>query len=203
MSKNTILITSYYPPISYFSAIFNSDVVFIEKYENYDRQTIRNRCYILSANGVQALSVPVIKTEEKLITSVKIDYSNKWNHKHAYAIRSAYGKSPFFVYYYEQLVEPLFKNYETLFELNNEILNICLQILKINKLLYFTETYLKNYEYVNDYRSILTKKKPPFLTSYYESKPYNQVFSDRFQFIADLSILDLIFNVGYEAKLFL
>jgi|YNPMSStandDraft_2_1061718.scaffolds.fasta_scaffold36848_2 hypothetical protein len=201
--NRSILITAYYPPITYFSAILNSEEIIIEMQENYNRQTIRNRCYILSANCVQMLSVPIVKTNNKKITQIEIDYNIPWQNKHAHAIKSAYGKSPFFQYYYEELIKPIFKKHRLLIELNNDILKTCLNILNISTKINYTTTYIKNYVNNNDYRKIFNKKYPPFLVKNYPIKPYIQTFNDRFDFILDLSIIDLIFNTGYEALLYL
>ncbi len=201
--KTSVLITSYYPPISYFSAIKHSSTILLEAHEHYDRQTIRNRCYLLTANGPQHISVPIVKPEKKDIQNIYVDYSTQWNQKHAYAIKSAYGKTPFFIYYFDELIEPLFKQHSTLFNLNLAIVHTCLKLLKLPTSINFTQSYQKLYPEANDYRTILIKKKPPFLTHHYPSKPYLQAFSNRHSFIEDLSILDLLFNVGFEAIYYL
>ncbi len=199
----TILISSYFPPISYFSAIKHSTSVCIEQHEHYDRQTIRNRCYILSPNGIQPLTVPVCKTDEKDIKKIKIDYATPWHLKHAHAIRSAYGKTPFFNYYYEELISPIFKQHQYLFELNQDILQTCLKLLKIQKPIELTAEYKNNYANDLDYRHFLIKKYPSYLTHIYPSRQYIQAFADRFPFAEDLSILDLLFNTGFEAVSYL
>lgn len=200
---DSILITAYYPPISYFSAFSHSKHVLIEVHENYSRQSIRNRCYILSPNGIQALSIPIVKSKNKQISQIEIDYTTPWEQKHAHAIRSAYGKSPFFQYYYNELIEPIFKKHRFLLELNNEILKKCLKILNCETNISYTSTYINTYSNINDFRQILNKKFPPYLTDVFPVKPYIQTFYDRFDFYADLSILDLIFNTGFEAALYL
>lgn len=200
--NNSLLITAYFPPISYFSVIKNSEQIFIETKENYQRQTIRNRCYIQTSNGVQTLSIPIKKDKEKQITSVKIDYSTPWNYKHAHAIRSAYGKTAFFPYYYDDLVSPLFEKHKTLFELNQVILEKCFKFLQLNNLLQLTKNYSIKYDNLNDFRNDFSKKNPPY-TKNYQQKTYLQAFSDRYPFMIDLSILDLLFNTGSEANLYL
>ncbi|NMC99037.1 MAG: WbqC family protein [Bacteroidales bacterium] len=200
--NESILITAYFPPISYFSCIKNSDNIYIEAKESYQRQTIRNRCHIQTANGIQTLSIPIQKSGEKLITSVKIDYSTPWNHKHAHAIRSAYGKTAFFPYYFDELISPLFEKHETLFELNQAILKKCLNILNIHTSLIPTQEYLASHQGLNDLRTDFSKKNPPYIRNY-NPTPYIQAFSDRYPFVGDLSIIDLIFNVGNEGVLYL
>lgn len=200
--NDSLIITAYFPPISYFSIIKHSENIFIEAMENYQRQTIRNRCHIQTSNGVQTLSIPIKKDKEKRITSVKIDYSTPWNYKHAHAIRSAYGKTAFFPYYYDDLVSPLFEKYETLFELNMAIIKKCIKLLQLNKTLLLTKEYSTDYPDLNDLRNDFSKKNPPY-TKNYQQKTYIQAFSDRYPFMSELSILDLLFNTGSEGYLYL
>lgn len=200
--NDVLLITAYYPPISYFSIIKNSKNIFIEAQENYQRQTIRNRCHIQTANGIQVWSIPIQKEKNKLITSIKIDYSTPWNYKHAHAIRSAYGKTPFFPYYYDELISPLFEKHETLFELNQIIIEKCLKLLQINNKLLYTKEYLTSYHELNDFRNNFSKKHPPYIQNF-NPPTYIQAFNDRYPFMPDLSILDLLFNVGKEGILYL
>ncbi len=203
MKPTSVLITSYFPPISYFYFIAHSKKVLIELHENYDRQTIRNRCYILSPNGIQHLSIPIVKPNNRCIKEIEIDYSVPWNNKHAHAIRSAYGKSPFFCYYYDELIQPLFKRHKYLLDLNNELLHILCNILQITCNIYFTQTYSKCYIDANDLRlAYISAKNPPYIQHLY-FEPYIQCFSDRFAFCPDLSIIDLLFNIGYESLWYL
>ncbi len=200
--NDSLLITAYFPPVSYFSCIKNSENIFIEAKENYQRQTIRNRCHIQTANGIQTLNVPIRKDEDKSITSVKVDYSTPWNYKHAHAIRSAYGKTAFFPYYYEELISPLFEKHKTLFELNQAIIEKCIKFLQLNRNMQFTKKYSASHHDLNDLRNDFSKKNPPYVQSY-NQKIYIQTFCDRYPFMSDLSILDIIFNTGTEGILYL
>lgn len=203
MKQTSILITSYFPPISYFYFIAQSEKVLIELHENYDRQSIRNRCYILSPNGIQHLSIPIVKTQNRSIKDIEIDYSVAWNSKHAHAIRSAYGKSPFFCYYYNDLIQPLFKKHKYLLDLNNELLFVICNTLQITCNISYTQTYSKTYLDANDLRSTYALTKiPPFIKNLY-IEPYIQCFSDRYAFCPDLSIVDLLFNIGNESLWYL
>ncbi len=199
---SVILTTAFFPPISYFSAIYHSNAVFIEKFENYQRQTIRNRCYIVSSQGIQTLVVPVKKTDDKIVTHIELDYTTPWISKQCQAIRSAYGKTPFFTYFSDELLAPLYAKHRYLFDLNMDILNRCLSILEITNSIRFTEEYKHSYDSITDLRSCSAKKNTPFCKAY-QIKSYTQAFSERLPFIADLSILDLIFNVGKEGLLLL
>src|SRR5579872_5731971 len=136
-----LLSTAYLPPIQYFQKIVSAEVVCIEKYEHYIKQTYRNRCYILSANGVQCLSIPLIQTHEKIIiTSVKISYAENWQKRHWRSITSAYGNSPFFIYYADELKVFYEKKFDLLFEYNLELLQVLLRLLKIKAGMRFTES---------------------------------------------------------------
>jgi hypothetical protein len=200
--NTVVLTTAYFPPISYISAIHQAKLTLLEKHENYQRQTVRNRCLIMSANGVQALSVPIVKSVNKTITDLEIDYATPWNYKQVHAIRSAYGKTPFFSYFSDELLAPLYAHHRCLFDLNMDILSRCIRMLEIPTKIEFTEKYFVTYNAASDLRSNSAKKTPPFCENYL-SKPYIQAFAERFEFHSDLSILDLIFNIGKEGILVL
>lgn len=192
------LSTAYFPNILYFSMIIKHDSVFIEACENYIKQTFRNRCQILTANGVMNLVVPVVDANGRNIKDVKICYNENWRHRHLIAIKSAYGSAPFFEFYFDFINKILQQKFTFLWDLNFEILRevaalIPFEIEKIN----FTQFYQKQLE--NDYRYLLSPKKV-IETSF---KPYIQVFCDRFKFVPNLSIIDLMMNVGPDAKNYL
>lgn len=203
MSHTSIFSTAYFPPIRYFSEIKNADSFIIESHENYNRQSYRNRCNILSCNGILTLSIPVIKgkTIKEKTTDVKIDYSTPWQRQHIYAIVSAYGKSPFFTFYSDQIIELIQKKNTNLFELNYNILNELLGIINLKKNISLSNTFQKETDGIIDFRNIIHPKSKDPITSH--SKPYIQTFCDRYSFISDLSILDLIFNTGPETKNYL
>lgn len=205
MANDIVLSTAYFPPIQYVSKIIHADCIFIEAYENYSRQSYRNRCNILSCNGVLSLTIPIKKgtaLKEK-ITEVRIDYSVNWQRSHLNAIISAYGKSPFFKYYSDDILEPIYRKHDSLFDLNNSILNALLLIIQTKKNITPTTSFIKKYdESIFDYRNSINPKKNS-ISFAYPVHTYIQTFSDRFEFIPNLSILDLIFNMGPESKSFL
>lgn len=204
MEITTIFSTAYFPPVNYFHELLKSDHVLIETHENYVRQTYRNRCQILSSNGKLNLSFPVkhISGNKESIQEIEIDYSSNWKKIHVHAIKSAYGKSPYFHYYADDLLAPLIDDYQkSILQLNNNILENILRILKINKSISFTENFQKNYpEQIRDYRSAIHPKKESIELN---SKSYIQTFNDRFGFIPNLSIIDLIFNLGPDSYQYL
>ena len=140
---NTILSTAYFPPVQYFSKILNCDNIIIEQHENYTKQSYRNRCEILSPNGKQTLSIPVIKNSgnKQLIKDVKIDYKNDWQSLHLKALKTAYLSSPFFEFYIDAFLSFFEKKHNFLFDLNHEIINTILFELQINKSLKFSKEY--------------------------------------------------------------
>jgi hypothetical protein len=187
--------TAYFPPVSYIVSMRQNDSVSIEIHETYPKQTIRNRCNILSSNGILKLTVPVKKPDgnNTKTKSVQIFQEEDWQKKHFRAIESAYKSSPFFDYYIHHFI-PVFENqYENLVELNETIFKIICKILKINLPYSFTEQYEKQPENLIDYRQTFDSEN---YRKTIDFEPYTQVFSDRFSFEADLSILDLIFNLG-------
>lgn len=193
-----VLSTAYYPPVQYFAEILQAGKLLIEQEETYPKQTYRNRCYIYSANGPIALSIPVERGSfHKLkLRDIKIDYSRKWQAEHIHAIESAYKSSAFFEFYADILLRPLYKGeHEYLLDLNMEILEIMLGILEFDISVSKTATFTKDYgDNARDLRYSLSPK----IKSSYSHPQYFQVFSPVHGFKPNLSIMDLLFNMGPE-----
>lgn len=201
--RNLLLTTAYFAPISYFAAINRFEATYIEQFENFGKQSYRNRCEIMTANGVIPLTVPVAKANSKtLVRDLKIVYPTPWQKLHFRGIESAYKNSPYYEYYIDDLI-PFFEKKEIfLLDLNTKILNKILELLKLNQPIQFTEDYIQEGDtnYIDLRNAIHPKASKRQQDAGYLPQSYRQTFSDRFPFTPDLSILDLLFCVGPEAK---
>ncbi len=199
-SVGAILSSAYFPPIDYFRVIARVGNVFLEANETFQKQTYRNRCKILAADGMLSLSIPLIKGEDRSIAAMRIDYSKPWLQQHKRALVSAYNSSPFFEYYQDDIFEILDKKYETLFELNNALLEKLLQLLGLKNNITLTCEYLNETpEGFVDLRDVIHPKRKsnePLAAPNIKYSKYYQVFIEKYGFVEDLSILDLLFNEG-------
>ncbi len=199
MAEKYLLSSAYFPPIHYLSVIYGADKVFIEKEENYLKQTYRNRCVILSANGPSALSVPVMSGSfrKTLVKDIRIDYSKRWQQVHLRAIISSYKSAAYYEYYFEDIEKVLLGKPKYLLDLNMLALETVLRFTRISTPVYFTSVFELVTADDYDFRYIISPKKEiPGISS---AKEYYQVFGYKFGFVPDLSILDLIFNVGPDS----
>ncbi|MDR0384938.1 MAG: WbqC family protein [Prevotellaceae bacterium] len=185
--------TAYLPNVQYFSKLLHGNVV-IEQHENYLKQTYRNRCEILTANGVIPLTIPIRRDRTKIkIRDVRIDYSNDWQRLHWKTINTAYRSSPFFMYYTNDLLPFYRTKEEFLFDFNCKMLDKLIELTGVKTNISFSECYSHNCE--RDYRSLITPKNKP-CDPEFSPVPYYQVFGIKFGFQPNLSILDLLCNEG-------
>lgn len=195
MQEKILLSTAYLPPVQYFALIKGSREILLETNENYIKQTYRNRCYILSPGGPLLLSVPVYEGSRRKvpICETRIDYSKRWQQVHLRAIRAAYGNSPFFDFYFEELESIIKANYEYLFELNHTLIASILKFMRLEREIKYTSSFEPIRNLPNDYRYSLDPDK----RQEFSSRRYLQVFGN--DFTPNLSITDLLFNMGPEA----
>ena len=196
ISKPILLSTTYLPSVFYLKQILQHDTIIIEKNENFIKQTYRNRCDIVSANGLITLSIPLIKqTNKELISEKKISYTENWQQQHWRTLVSAYKNSPYFDFF-EHEFKPFYENkYEYLFDYNLQLLETILKILRVKKTILFTEEYQLTPNNSDDFR-ILSDLKQTEITL--KQTPYYQVFSDKNGFKENLSCIDALFNIGLE-----
>lgn len=198
-----LLSTAYFAPIRYFSKLIAYPEIYIEQHENFIKQTYRNRAVILGANGPVSLIVPVEKGRGQKKTEIKnlrIAHYEEWQRNHWRTIFSAYNSSPFFEYYADE-IEPFFrKKHEFLFDFNQQITKTLLEILEIPSVLKLTDEFEKVPESCLNFRETISPKVHPDIEdSHFLARSYTQVFSEKFGFVPDLSILDLLFSEGPSA----
>ena len=184
--------TAYLPSIEYISLFLKAEDASIELFETYQKQSCRTRTNVMTANGIQTLTIPVIKTNgnHTLTKDIEISYKESWQQIHLRCLESAYRKSAYFDYYFPYFEKIYKQKFNTLVELNEFCLKTILKIMKVKK----DYSYTTDFERIvdeNDYRISLSKG-----TNKIEMKPYYQVFADRHGFIPNLSIVDLLFNEG-------
>jgi len=191
--NESLFSTSYLAPIEYIHKMAEAEEILIEVNENYIKQSFRNRCYILTANGPQALIVPVLlgSFHKTAIKDIRIDYSKRWQQIHIRAIESAYRNAPYFQYYFEDIEKAIMKGTQYLVDLNTKLLEITLKSIRLDKPLRFTESFIVPSGSPTDYRfSISPKNKSDYI-----SPEYIQVFPYK-NYIKGLSVIDLLFNNG-------
>ena len=202
-SQNIVILpTSYFPPASYFVRILNSEKCLLEQMETYPKQTYRNRCEIMTSAGRMNLVVPVSKPNgnHTLTRDIMICYRESWQQHHWKSIYSAYRSSPYFRYY-SDLLSPIFeKKEQTLIGLNFNTLQTISTLLKVKIPVEFTVEYEKEPGAKMDFRKEFSPKRKGDEMSLL---PYPQVFSHRFGFAENLSIIDLLFNLGPDTKAYL
>ncbi|MDR1682155.1 MAG: WbqC family protein [Candidatus Symbiothrix sp.] len=191
-----LLSTAYLAPVEYYAQLYQRPVI-IEQWDNYVKQSYRNRCIIATTNGLQTLSIPTVKpnTLKCLTRDIRIAEHGEWRHLHWNAIVSAYNSSPFFEYYEEDFRPFYEKKYEFLFDFNERLRETVCRLMHFSPQVSYSSEYLKNPDL--DLREAIHPKKPSLRQSF---PPYYQVFEQKFGFQADLSIIDLLFNMGPEAE---
>lgn len=191
------LSTAYLPPIQYIALIAKAGRVKIEMHENYIRQSYRNRCIIAGPNGKHSLVVPVLhgNSVKSPIGDTRIDYSKRWIQVHIRAIEAAYRNSPFYQFYADSIFSVISTEHQHLTRLNTELLQTLLRFLQLDKKIEFTDSYVRPSGKDKDYRYTITPKQRDGSPSV-NLTPYQQVFSERYEFVPDLSVIDLLFNLG-------
>ena len=222
------------PPVSYFAAMaeemaglknrrdgdssieLSPSVVYIEACENYQKQSYRNRCCFYGADGIQALSYPIIHeggTHKLPISQIRIDWSTPWLQQHERAIVSAYRTSAYFEYYQDELFAIMESRPERLLDFNMALLRFFIEKTGLAVDLRLTAEFTKDGVQTSDdgtsvickdLREVIHPKRPDtILKDLRLEKPYFQVFARKHGFQSDLSIMDLLFNEGPDSILYL
>lgn len=190
----------YLPSTSYFVELLKHNEIYIEAHENYPKQSYRNRCHILTANGFLELVIPVIHTGNKFsIRDARLDYSQNWPEKHWKTLVMAYSKAPFFEHF-APYFEKIYRQKNTfLFDFNLELLTLCLKLLQFSPTICMTESYSKvptNGQI--DTRNKIDPKKQTNLVDFQYFKSYQHNFGS--EFVPNLSVIDLLMCRGTQAK---
>jgi len=197
---NVLLVTSYWPNLHYFFYVLNASIINIEQFDNYSKQSYRNRTQILSANGILNLSIPIKKNKsEKVINSIEISYKEDWQKNHWRAITSAYKNSPYFDFFEEDLKVFYSNKYNLLIDYNTDQLKFIIKVLKQKRNIQLTKQYESNPDSVIDLRTIIHPKHSYSSDKLIANKldqSYYQTFENKISFTPNLSILDLLFNKG-------
>jgi hypothetical protein len=195
--KSILISTSYFAPIEYYAALYKFQNCWLEKYEFFEKQTYRNRCEILGANGKLALTIPLLNRKNKALTKdIRIDNKTPWQVNHWRTIESAYSSSPFFEYFCDDLLPFYSMQFEFLFEFNMALQLKMTELLGLKINCNYTSEYKQASAEQRDFRNNFSPK----IISKTQFTKYIQVFENKFDFIPNLSILDLLFNLGNESE---
>lgn len=216
--STALLSTAYFAPVQWYQKLNRYDEIRIETLDNFVKQTYRNRCVIATTNGPLALTVPVERsaaglsgvdassTGKCLVRDTRVSYHGNWRHVHWNALRSAYGESPFFEFY-EDDFRPFFERKWTfLHDFNMEILAKTCELIGIEPRVGTTDRYVPAGDEalvgVDDFRDVI-RPKHPLEDKSFEPRRYYQVYERKHGFLSNLSVLDLLFNMGPESVLYL
>lgn len=201
-----LLSSTYFGPVQWYQKLHRYEECLIEQYESFIKQTYRNRMVIATTNGPLALTIPTNHGDSMLMKDIRISDHANWRHVHWNAILSAYGESPFFEYYQDDIRIFFEKRYEFLFDFNMEITEKMIELLDIRPKISVTDEYLPKLseeqrmksEELIDFRDAIRPKKP-LPDPEFTPKRYYQVYEQKHGFLPNMSILDLLFNEGNEA----
>lgn len=179
--------------------LFNSKHAIIDLGENYVRQTFRNRYKLAGPNGIQELIIPVVNTHQKTpVKDIMISYNTKWQKLHLKTIETIYNKSPFYIYYKDYFDNFFIEKYDTLANFNRSFIELIIKLLNLNVNIFFSDTYINVDEVYNNYNDLRNSFNPKVndVSEKLFFPEYTQVFSEKNNFIKNISIIDVLFNLG-------
>ena len=195
-----LLSTTYFGPIQWYQKLYRAERVVMEQWESFQKQTYRNRCLIATTQGIQALTVPVVRGETSLMKDIRISDHGNWRHLHWNALQSAYGESPFFDYYQDD-IRPFYEQRWTyLLDFNEAIRARMCELVDITPEVTLSKVF--NAKANDDFREAINPKHPAPDPDFIP-KPYYQVYQQKYGFLPNLSILDLLMNMGPESIFYL
>lgn len=195
-----LLSTTYFGPIQWYQKLYRAEYVVIEQWESFQKQTYRNRCLIATTQGIQALTVPVVRGETSLMKDIRISDHGNWRHLHWNALQSAYGESPFFDYYQDD-IRPFYEQHWTyLLDFNEAIRARMCELIDITPEVSLSKVF--NAKADDDFREAINPKHPAPDADFIP-KAYYQVYQQKHGFLPNLSILDLLMNMGPESIFYL
>lgn len=193
-----LISSSYTPPLTHLYLINHYPDTRVEMHENYQKQSFRNRMYLISSSGLQLLTVPIVHKQNQLLSDVKISYSELWQRNHIRTIRTCYSNAPYYIYYSDQIEDTITSSFKYLYELNNQLLHTICKLLNIQGPSN-TETWEKVQTHQLDFRDkIKTEKETRLITP-----AYSALFPFDSSTIGKVSSLDLLFNLGPDGESFL
>lgn len=205
--KTAYLSSAYLAPVQYYAKLNSFDKLFIEQHDHYMKQTYRNRCTIAGAEGKQALTLPTVKPNNAKcpMKDIRISDHGNWRRLHWNAIESAYNSTPFFEYYKDDFRPFYEQKHEFLTDFNEELCHLICQLIDLQPNMERTSFYQTDFApHEVDLREVIHPKKEFHLTDLeFTPRPYYQVFEARHGFLSNLSIIDLLFNMGPESLLVL
>ena len=206
MSTEILTHPLYLAPVPLYSKLDSGAGLVIDGNTPFVKQTFRSRAVIATENGTQTLTIPVVHNGGRTaMRDVRISEHGNWRHLHWNALVSAYRKSPFFDYYADDFAHFYEEKDGFLMDFNLRLHSVVCELLGLEReirILSPGESTEETADAIDDLRHIAEPKALGSLIGY-TAKPYYQVFAQRNGFIADLSIVDLLFNMGPEGLLVL
>lgn len=200
-----LLSTAYLAPIQYYAHLYAAHEAIEDRGEHYVKQTYRNRCYIATPTGAQPLTLPVVRNgaAHTAVRDIRLSDHGNWQHLHWTALTSAYESSPYFEYYADDF-RPLYEqHFDFLVDFNDALRQTVLSLLSLEKDITSSNEYVTPTPEMTDLRSIISPKQSLEADAAFRPIPYYQVFKERTGFVPNLSIVDLLFNMGPESRMVL